>query len=172
MAMLWYTLRGRVCQILPYWKVDVKPRLILLILTDQGVTLTSELAEQSEFSKVVWCWQDVPTLQSLNTSSKSAINFILSETREPGGSRDMILNGKQQSVRALQWSVRFLRSRTARECSQVGAAEIGLDGGEGSWFSLYSLLARGATEVLAAALPKPGGMGLAQWNPGAWWELL
>lgn len=38
--------------------------------------------------------------------------------------------------------------------------------------SLYSLLARGATEVLAAALPLAGGMGWGQWNPGACWELL
>lgn len=44
----------------------------------------------------------------------------------------MILNGEQQSVRALQWSVRFLRNRTARESSQVGKAEAGLDSGEGS----------------------------------------
>lgn len=43
----------------------------------------------------------------------------------------MILNGEQQLVRALQWSVRFLRNR---ECSQVGKAE-GLDSGEGLEFS-------------------------------------
>lgn len=75
MAMLQYTLRGRVCQVSPCWKGFVKPRLILLILTYQGITLTSELTEQSEFSKVMWCWQDVPTLHSLNTSSKSAVDF-------------------------------------------------------------------------------------------------
>lgn len=38
----------------------------------------------------------------------------------------MMLNGEQQSVRALQWSVRFLRNRT------LGKAEVGLDSGEGS----------------------------------------
>lgn len=76
----------------------------------------------------------------------------------------MILNGEQQSVRALQWSVRFLRNRTARESSQVGKAEAGLDSGEGLIIvlSLYSLLAGGATEVLAAALPEAGGMGSGQ----------
>lgn len=76
----------------------------------------------------------------------------------------MILNGEQQSVRALQWSVRFLRNRTARESSQVGKAEAGLDSGEGLIIvlSLYNLLAGGATEVLAAALPEAGRMGSGQ----------
>lgn len=62
MAMLEYTLRGGVLHH-PCWKGGVKPRLILLIVTYQGITLTSELTEQTEFSKLMWCWQDVPTLQ-------------------------------------------------------------------------------------------------------------